>query len=343
LSPATDTAHDAPAAARGGRWNRAMQFLMRDAGVAIALVLIVIFFSLTAPYFATSENFLKIFVQIAINTVLAAGMTFVILTGGIDLSVGSVLALCTVVGALIMTIPDMSPALSIPLALLGCMGTGAACGWINGFVCEQWKIPPFIVTLGMLNMASGAARVVSNNATITGLPQPFVDFGNAIIGGVMPTIFLIALAVVAAGWFVLRFTVFGRFIFAIGTNEEAVRLSGHSPRRYKTAAFTICGLTAGTAAMVYLLRLNVGSPIAGIGYELNAIAAVIIGGTSLSGGKGSIIGTLVGACILQVLSTGLQLFGVGDNFKPIVIGAVIILAVILDAYRERYLRNLDTR
>ena len=326
-----------------GRWNRPLAFLLRDAGVAIALALIVLFFSLTAPYFATTENILKVFVQIAINTVLAAGMTFVILTGGIDLSVGSVLALCTVVGALTMTHPGIPVAGAVPLALAACMGTGALCGWINGFVIEQWKIPPFIVTLGMLNMASGAARVVSNNSTITGLPQSFVDFGNAIIGGVLPTIFLVALCVVGLGWFVLRFTVFGRMIFAIGNNEEAVRLSGHSPRTYKIAAYTICGLTAGTAAMVYLLRLNVGSPIAGIGYELNAIAAVIIGGTSLSGGKGSIVGTLVGACILQVLSTGLQLFGIGDNFKPIVIGAVIILAVVLDSYRDRVLRKLETR
>jgi ribose transport system permease protein len=327
----------------GSRWNQVLRFLVRDAGVALALVLIVVFFSFTAPYFGTSENFLKIFVQIAINTVLACGMTFVILTAGIDLSVGSVLALCTVIGALIMTNHDIPDGLSIPLALLACMGTGAACGAINGFICERWRIPSFIVTLGMLNMASGAARVVSNNSTITGLPQSFVDFGNMIIGGVLPSIFLIAVGVTLLGWFILRFTVFGRLIYAIGTNEEAVRLSGHAPRKYKIAAFTISGLTAGTAAMVYLLRLNVGSPIAGVGYELNAIAAVIIGGTSLSGGKGSIIGTLVGACILQVLSTGLQLFGIGDNFKPIVIGLVIVLAVVLDSYRDRYLRTLETR
>ncbi len=340
LSQATELARDAGA---GTRWRPLLRFLLQDAGVAAALLLIVIFFSLTAPYFATTENFLKIFVQIAINTVLSSGMTFVILTGGIDLSVGSVLALCTVVGALIMTDPNLPVWLCVPLALLGCMGTGAVCGAINGLVCEQWRIPSFIVTLGMLNIASGAARVVSNNSTITGLPQPFVDFGNMILLGVFPSIFLIAVGVILIGWFILRFTVFGRFIFAIGTNEEAVRLSGHSPRVYKIAAFTISGLTAGIAAMVYLLRLNVGSPIAGIGYELNAIAAVIIGGTSLNGGKGSIIGTLVGACILQVLSTGLQLFGVGDNFKPIVIGAVIVLAVVLDAYRDRLLRSLETR
>ena len=315
-----------------------LRFLVRDAGVLLALVLITVFFSATAPYFATSGNALKIFVQIAINTVLAAGMTFVILTGGIDRSVGSVLALCTVVGATVMIDESLSPGVAILLALLACMATGAVCGFLNGWISTRWKIPSFIVTLGMLNMAAGAARVVSDNSTITGLPQSFVDFGNLIIGGFLPSIFLIAVLVIAAGWFVLRFTVFGRMIFAVGTNDEAVRLSGHNPDFYKIAAFTISGLTAGIAAMVYLLRLNIGSPIAGVGYELNAIAAVIIGGTSLSGGKGSIIGTLVGACILQVLSTGLQLLGVGDNFKPIVIGLVIVLAVILDAYREKLLR-----
>ncbi|MDN5001432.1 ABC transporter permease [Bradyrhizobium sp. GCM10027634] len=325
------------------KWDNLLRISMREAGVTVALVLIVLFFCVTAPYFATSGNFLKIFVQIAINTVLAAGMTFVILTGGIDLSVGSVLALCTVVGATIMTDERLAPSISIPLAFVACLGTGAICGAINGWVCERWKLPSFIVTLGMLNIASGLARVVSNNSTITGLPQPFVEFGNMIFFGVFPSIFVIALGVVLIGWFILRFTVFGRFIFAIGTNEEAVRLSGHNPSAIKIAAFTISGLTAGTAAMVYLLRLNVGSPIAGIGYELNAIAAVIIGGTSLSGGKGSIIGTLVGACILQVLSTGLQLLGAEDNVKPIVIGAVIVLAVILDTYRNKFLRAMESR
>ena len=342
LSNKTDSL---PAGTSGGNplWNNVLRISMREAGVAVALVVIVLFFSATAPYFATSENFLKIFVQIAINTVLASGMTFVILTGGIDLSVGSVLALCTVIGATIMTNEHLSDWQSVILALLACMGVGAGCGALNGWICEKWKVPSFIVTLGMLNVASGAARVVSDNSTITGLPQSFVDFGNLIFWGVFPSIFLVAIAVILIGWFILRYTVFGRYIFAIGTNEEAVRLSGHNPRKFKIAAFTISGLTAGIAAMVYLLRLNVGSPIAGTGYELNAIAAVIIGGTSLSGGKGSIIGTLVGACILQVLSTGLQLLGADDNIKPIVIGAVIVLAVILDTYREKLLRMLETR
>jgi ribose transport system permease protein len=234
----------------------------------------------------------------------------------------------------------LEPALSIPLAVLACIAVGGLCGFINGKVSTYWKIPSFIVTLGMLNIAAGAARVVSNNSTITGLPQGFVDFGNLIVGGFLPSIFLIAVAVIAVGWFVLRFTVFGRMIYAVGANDEAVRLSGHNPDAYKIAAFVISGVTAGIAAIVYLLRLNIGSPIAGVGYELNAIAAVIIGGTSLFGGKGSIVGTLAGACILQVLATGLQLLGIGDNYKPIIIGTVIILAVIVDTYRERLLRRI---
>lgn len=308
--------------------------------VVIAVILACLFLSFATDAFATQKNLYNITRNITFVAIVALGMTFVIITGGIDLSVGSVLALCTVVGATIMINESLSPAVAITLALLACMATGAACGLLNGWISTRWKIPSFIVTLGMLNMAAGAARVVSDNSTITGLPQSFVDFGNLIIGGFLPSIFLVAVLVIAVGWFVLRFTVFGRMIFAVGTNDEAVRLSGHNPDFYKVAAFTISGLTAGIAAMVYLLRLNIGSPIAGVGYELNAIAAVIIGGTSLSGGKGSIIGTLVGACILQVLSTGLQLLGVGDNFKPIVIGLVIVLAVILDAYRERLLRKI---
>ena len=320
--------------------RRLLTFGLREAGIGIALLIITIVFAITAPYFATPDNFLKMLVQISINTVLAVGLTFVILVGGIDLSVGSVLALCTVVGAQIMTAPNRPPEVSIPLALLACVGVGAVCGLINGFVTEYWKVPSFIVTLGMLNIARGAAQVVSDNSTINGLPQSFVDFGNVILWGIVPTIFLIALLLVVIGWFVLKYTIFGRFIFAIGNNAEAVRLSGHNPSYYTILAFVISGLMAGLAGIVYLLRLNVGSPIAAVGYELNAIAAVIIGGTSLSGGKGSVIGTFLGACILQVLNTGLQLLGVGDNYRPIIIGGVIVTAVIFDTYREKIFRRL---
>ena len=205
---------------------------------------------------------------------------------------------------------------------------------------ERWRVPSFIVTLGMLSMARGASQVISDNSTINGLPKVFIDFGNVIVGGVIPIIFIIALSTVLIAWFVLRFTVFGRFIYAIGNNEEAVRLSGHDPAPYKVATFVICGLLAGLAGLTFLLRLNVGSPIAGIGYELTAIAAVIIGGTSFTGGKGSVIGTFFGVCLLQVLSTGLQLMGVEDNYKTIVIGLVVVLAVVFDTYRSRIIASM---
>jgi len=331
--------------------SRAIIFSLREAGVGIALVVIFLIFAATAPFFATTDNFMRMLGQVSINTVLAVGMTFVILIGGIDLSVGSVMALATVVGAVIM-VPEflagfvaigLDPWASIPLAIVAMLLVGALAGFINGFVSERWKVPSFIVTLGMMSMARGASQVVSNNATINGVPRSFIDFGNIIVLDLVPIYFLIAIATVAVAWFVLRFTIFGRFIYAIGNNEEAVRLSGHNPMPYKVTAFVICGVLAGLAGLVWLLRLNVGSPIAGVGYELTAIAAVIIGGTSFTGGKGSVIGTFFGVCLLQVLSTGLILLGVTDNWRVIVTGVVVILAVVFDTYRSRIIGGLRAR
>ena len=328
--------------------NRAVMISLREAGVGVALVVLFLIFCVTAPYFATTDNFTRMLGQVAINTVLAVGMTFVILIGGIDLSVGSVLALTTVVGAVIM-VPEvlagfapfaLDPVISIPLAVVACLLVGGLCGFINGFVSERWRVPSFIVTLGMMSMARGASQVISNNSTINGLALPFIDTGNMIVLDLVPIYFLIAIATVLIAWFVLRFTVFGRFIYAIGNNEEAVRLSGHDPRPYKIAAFVICGALAGLGGVVWLLRLQVGSPIAAVGYELTAIAAVIIGGTSFTGGKGSVIGTFFGVCLLQVLNTGLILLGVTDNWRVIVTGLVVVLAAVFDTYRSRIIAAL---
>jgi ribose transport system permease protein len=233
----------------------------------------------------------------------------------------------------------LDPVLSIPLAIVAMLLVGAFAGFINGFVSERWRVPSFIVTLGMMSMARGASQVISDNATINGLPRVFIDFGVVRI----PVYFLIALGTVAVAWFVLRFTIFGRFIYAIGNNEEAVRLSGHNPVPYKVTAFMICGTLAGLAGLVWLLRLNVGSPISAVGYELTAIAAVIIGGTSFTGGKGSVIGTFFGVCLLQVLSTGLVLLGVTDNWRVIVTGLVVVLAAVFDTYRSRIITGLRAR
>lgn len=322
---------------------RVATFSLREAGIGIALVLACIVFAVTTERFASSANALNILVQVSINTVLAVGLTFVILVGGIDLSVGSVLALGTVIGATIMIDPGRPLWLGIVLAIAACLVAGLVAGLVNGFISERWRAPSFIVTLGMLNVARGGAAVISDNSTISGLPLRFVEFGTTILFGVIPMIFLIAIVTVALAWFVLRYTVFGRLVYAVGTNEEAVRLSGHNTRRIKVACFAISGACAGLAAVIFLLRLNVGSPTAGVGYELTAIAAVILGGTSLTGGRGSVVGTFLGACLLQVLTTGLQLLGVGDNYRLIVVGAVIVAAVVLDTYREKLFVGLNRR
>jgi ribose transport system permease protein len=314
--------------------KRVLYLLLREVGIGLALVLLALAFSAFAPRFASMANLTNILSQISINTVIAVGMTFVILLGGIDLSVGSVLALATIVGGLIITREGLSPGVAILLSVLGSTLVGCLCGLFNGAVCERWKIHSFVVTLGMLNIARGAALQISNSRTIFEFPDAFNAVGSAAVLGV-PVIFLIALGVVLAGRFVLDRTVFGRMIYAIGNNEEAVRLSGHAPGRHKVAAFTVCGGMVGLAAIMYMMRLNIASPILGVGFELNAIAAVVIGGTSMSGGKGSMVGTFLGASIMGVLNNGLLLLGMGDFARQMVTGLIIVVAVIIDKYRAR--------
>lgn len=314
--------------------------VLREAGIGVALVCLVAVFAMLSPIFLTSNNITNIFTQISINVILAVGMTFVILIGGIDLSVGSVMAFCAVVAGTVLKAEGLDVGVAIALALLASVAVGALCGLANGAISAYWAIPSFIVTLGMLNIARGAALQWTQARSIYEFPDAFNDFGSATVFGA-PAIFLVALALVAIGWFVLNRTVFGRLIYAIGNNEEAVRLAGHNVRAYKIAAFVICGAAVGVGAVIYMTRLTIASPISGIGFELNAIAAVIIGGTSLSGGRGSIIGTLLGACIIGVLANGLILIGMSDFLRQMVTGFVIILAVVLDVYRARLTRAAD--
>jgi ribose transport system permease protein len=311
-----------------------LHMLLREAGIGVALVAVSIIFCIFATNFATPNNFTNILTQISINTVISVGMTFVILLGGIDLSVGSVLALATVVAGLTIANKEIPASASIPLAVLLSIVVSGVCGLFNGFVSEKWKIHSFIVTLGMLNVARGAALQVSNSRTIFSFPAVFNHFGTVMIFGV-PIIFIMAIILVAIGTFVLNKTVFGRLIYAIGNNEEAVRLSGHNTSIIKVAAFTFCGVCVGIAAIMYMLRLNISSPILGNGFELNAIAAVVIGGTSMSGGKGSLIGTFLGACIMGVLNNGLLLIGLGDFARQMITGLIIVAAVVLDTYRAK--------
>jgi ribose transport system permease protein len=313
-----------------------MYLLLREAGIGVALVLICAIFAVIAPRFASYANFTNILTQISINTVISVGMTFVILLGGIDLSVGSVLALSTIVAGMTISYKALPVAVAIPLAVTASIVVGALCGLFNGFVSTRWRIHSFVVTLGMLNIARGAALQISDSRTIFSFPAVFNRFGTETIFGI-PIIFIMALALVILGSFVLSKTVFGRMLYAIGNNEEAVRLSGHNTSGYKIAAFTLCGASVGIAGIMYMLRLNMASPILGVGFELNAIAAVVIGGTSMMGGKGSLIGTFLGASIIGVLNNGLLLLGMGDFARQIVTGLIIVAAVVIDTYRAKLL------
>ncbi len=316
-----------------------MNYLLSEGGIGIILVLLFLFFAVTTPHFASFQNISNIFTQISINTIISVGMTFVILLGGIDLSVGSLLALCSVAAGMVMSKGTLSPCLSIFIAVFLSIVIGMFVGLANGAISEKWKIHSFIVTLGMLNITRGMALQVSNSRTFFDFPAGFNSFGNINIVG-LPIIFVIALLLVILGQIVLTRTVFGRMLIAIGNNEESVRLSGHNTALYKVLAFVICGASVGIAAIMYMLRLNIASPILGVGFELNAIAAVVIGGTSMNGGKGSLLGTFLGACIMGVLNNGLLLIGLGDFARQIVTGLIIILAVILDRYRNSFSARL---
>lgn len=330
MLPSIDPAEDRD------RRGISVRSIVNSAGIGLALIALILFFSVFTEHFLSPNNLTNILTQITINMILAVGMTFVILIGGIDLSVGSVMAFAAVVAGKAITIPGMGPTELIILAIGAALLAGVACGLINGLVSAYWALPSFIITLGMLNIARGAALHVSDAKTIYSFPFAFEEFGSALLFGI-PVVFLVALVLVLIAWFILNRTVFGRLLYGIGNNEEAVRLAGHPVFWYKVAAFAICGLTAGIAAIVYMARLNISSPIAGIGFELNAIAAVIIGGTSLSGGRGSIIGTLLGAFIIGVLANGLILIGLNDFMRQMITGVVIIIAVILDHYRAKYM------
>jgi len=320
--------------AREGRFTL-VQRVLREAGIGIALLLMIVIFSSFARHFTDESNITNILTQVTINLIMATGMTFVILIGGIDLSVGSVLAFAAMVAGVVLKSEALPEPAAIVLAVLTSIAVGMACGFLNGFIASFWSVPSFfIVTLGMLNVARGAALEVTNARTLFEFPNEFNAFGTATLLGI-PAIFLVALMLVVLGWAVLTRTVFGRLIYAIGNNEEAVRLSGHNTFFYKVSAFVISGLTVGIGAIIYMSRLTIASPILGSGFELNAIAAVIIGGTSLNGGRGSLIGTFLGACLIGVLADGLILMGVGDFVRQMITGGVIILAVIVDSYRAR--------
>jgi ribose transport system permease protein len=303
-------------------------------GMALVLVALIIFFSLTTQRFFTFGTFGAMANQIPVAVVLAVGMTFVLVVGGIDLSVGSVLVLCSSVLGICL----VQFGWPLPLAIAACLLTGLLCGAVNGFVVIHWNLPSFIVTLGMLEIARGAALLVTESRTLYIPSQMLGPIQGISVAGLSGT-FLLAVVLALAGQAVLSGSIFGRYLVAIGTNEEVVRLSGIDPRPLKLSVFMLSGLLAALAGIIQCTKLSAVDPNAGSGgasFELQAIAAVVIGGTSLMGGRGSVVGSLFGVLIIAVLETGLVQLRAGDPTKRLITGAVIVAAVILDQYRQRW-------
>jgi ribose transport system permease protein len=308
----------------------------RELGTLSGLLLLCVALWAATPYFATVSNLTNVLEQSAIIGTLAVGMTFVILTGGIDLSVGSIVALAGVVFGL--TLRAGAPAVVSAIAALA---TGALCGVTNGALVTLGRLPPFIATLGMMSVARGAALMATNGRPISGFPTSVRALARTSALGV-PTPIVVMLAVYAIAHVVLTRTVLGRYTYAIGGNETASEWSGIRVRRYKGAVYVISGALAALTSLILLARLDSAQPIAGISYELDAIAAVVIGGASLLGGAGTVLGTLGGALIMSVLRNGLNLLGVSSYVQQVAIGTVIVVAVLIDlALRRRAQHSLE--
>jgi len=303
------------------------------------LIVLLIMFTLASPYFLTPDNIGGIFLATAVNGVLALGVTFVIINGGIDLSVGTVMTFSAVMTGQVITVWQMPVLVGVLVGL----ATGALCGLVNGVVISKMKVPPFVATLGMLYATKGLSLVVSQLRPIYFNDTPVFNQTamGSILGSIIPALdpiknvvlVLFGAAIIAS--LILTKTVLGRYTFALGSNEEATRLSGVNVDRWKTAVYMLCGFFAGLAGVMIAARLNSAQPALGAGYELDAIAAAVIGGTSLSGGEGSILGTIIGAFVISVLANGLRILSVPQEWQTVVTGTILVLAVYLDRRRAR--------
>lgn len=299
-----------------------------------SLIVIFIFFSVASPNFLNYANVTAILFSTVVIGTLAIGTTFVIITGGIDLSIGTGMALCGVISGVLV----VNLGLPVPLGVLGAVLFGGLIGLINGLNIALLKLPPFIATLAMMLVAQGLALVISNSAPIYFSDAPSytkISTGNIIPGVNFPNAVLILamLAVVAA--VLLNKTILGRYTYSIGSNEEATALSGINVRKWKILIYMLAGVFIGLAGVLISARLGSAQPATGAGYELQAIAAVVIGGTSLTGGKGSIVGTVIGALIISVLNNGLQIMSIPQEWQNVILGCVILLAVYADMARRR--------
>jgi len=309
-----------------------LRTVLSNQAVSMLLILILMWLllSLLSPYFFTASNLWEITLQTAVIGIIAAGQTLVILSGGIDLSVGSVFACAGIAGGLVFQATG-----NLWLTLAATLLTGAALGSLNGLFISQLRVPPFIATLGMLGMARGLALILSRGIPIFGLSREYLWIGQGKLFDLVPIPTLILIGVFALVYFIARYTRFGRFTYATGSNAEAAKLSGINLGRVLLGTFALSGLLCGVAAVIEAARLATIQPAGGNGYELLAIGAVVIGGTSLFGGEGNVIATLIGALIETTIRNGLNLLGVNAFWQYVVNGAVIIAAVAVDQWRRR--------
>ena len=302
---------------------------IREIGVLCALVIMVALLGIFADSFFTSSNFLTILRTISTNGIIAVGMTFVILTGGIDLSVGSVLALSGAFAAYTFNATDSSVA-----AAMVCLICGLVFGLFNGVLISFFHVPAFIQTLVTMTAARGIVYIFCDGTPINGVGDFIGTIGRGRLGPV-PVPVILTVIVFLIGWFLLNKTTLGRYVYAIGGNEECTKLSGVSVRKYKMMPYVISGLTTAIAALILCGRLNSAQPSMGDKFEMDAIAAVVVGGTSLAGGSGTMVGTLIGALIIGVLMNGMNMLGVDSYAQYVVKGAVILLAVLLEGRKSK--------
>jgi ribose/xylose/arabinose/galactoside ABC-type transport system permease subunit len=297
-------------------------------GIFLILTLLVIVLTCVKPVFLSFDNLLNVVRQVSMVSIIGIGMTFVLISGEIDLSVGSIAALAGIVATY-----AMRAGINVPVSLFFALLATTLCGSLNGFFLTVCRIPSFIVTMGMLNIARGIVLVITNSYPITGLPDSFAFIGKGYLGPI-PFPVIIMMACYLIGMFVFKYTKFGRNVYAIGGNSDAARLSGITVKSNKIIIFMISGFVSGITGIILSSRMFSGQPSAGSGMELDAIAACVIGGTSTTGGKGRIWGTLLGALIMGIINNGMNLIGISTNWQLIVKGAIIIIAVGIDQIKK---------
>lgn len=310
---------------------------VKQYGIITAFVALCAVLAVASPYFLATQNILNVLRQSSINGILAIGLTFVILTGGIDLSVGSIVALAGIVGASFATVSPVAAVAGAPypavVAILVGLLVGLLAGTVSGVVVSRFRVPSFVVTLGMLSTARGLTMLYTDGKPVPSLTPEFRWMGTGQVLGI-PAPIVILLAIFTIAWFVLTKTRFGRHVYAVGGNPRAANTSGIRVSRIRLLVYMISGTTAALAGLLLSARTGSGLTQAGIAYELDAIAAVVIGGTSLSGGVGSVTGTLFGTLIIAVTNNGLDLLGVDSNYQQIIKGLMIVAAVMIDSSRQ---------